>query len=121
MTNGMYAHDFWSAMDKLISDSEIIIDRPKGSRHPRFSHIEYPLDYGYLKGTSSMDNSGIDLWRGSLRTPVLDAIIVTVDLMKRDSEIKLLLGMTDEEKQTALAFHNEGIYMKGILISRGEH
>ena len=31
--------EFWLALDKLIADSEIIIDRPKGSQHPRYDFI----------------------------------------------------------------------------------
>ena len=39
---------FWSAIDSLIAQSEIAIDRPKGTKHPRFDFI-YPVSYGYLK------------------------------------------------------------------------
>lgn len=42
----------------------------------------------------------------------------TVDLMKRDSEIKLLIGLSDEEKQLVSEFHNDSIYMKGIIVNR---
>ena len=112
------AHDFWTALDTLLADSLIVIDRPKGSHHPRFGNIIYPLDYGYLKDTSSMDGAGIDVWRGSKTDPYPDAVIVTVDLMKRDSEIKLLIGLTDEEKKIVLDFHNSSVYMKGIIINR---
>ncbi len=111
---------FWDAIDQLLQSSEVIIDRPRGSCHPRYPHCVYPLDYGYLKGTSSMDGSGIDLWRGSADIQKVDAIICTVDLVKRDSEIKLLLGCTDEEKSAVLEFHNDSEYMKDILISREE-
>lgn len=116
--NQPYTDEFWKAVDKLVAESEIIIDRPKGSCHPRYPHIVYPLDYGYLRGTSSMDKEGIDLWRGSKSESVIDAVIVTVDLLKRDSEIKLLIGLSDKEKAVALDFHNDSEYMKGILISR---
>ena len=85
---------FWQALDALLASSRIVIDRPGGSCHPRFPHCIYPVDYGYLQNTASMDGGGIDLWRGSDPAGRLDAIICTVDLMKRDSEIKLLLGCT---------------------------
>jgi len=109
---------FWQALDKLLADSHIIIDRPKGSRHPRYPDCIYPLDYGYLENTASMDGSGIDIWRGSLPEETPCAIICTVDLLKRDSEIKLLLGCTEAETAAVLAFHNDSEYMKGILIQR---
>lgn len=42
----------------------------------------------------------------------------TVDLMKKDSEIKILIGCTKEEKEIIYEPHNESKYMKGILIER---
>ena len=108
---------FWTAIDTLISESEIAIDRPKGTKHPRFDFI-FPLDYGYLKGTSSMDGGGIDVWLGSLADSMCDAIVCTVDLLKKDSEIKLLIGCTEDEKKIIMRFHNESEYMKGTMIRR---
>ena len=109
---------FWHALDRLMSASEIVIDRPKGSPHPRFPSRIYPLDYGYLAGTASMDGDGIDLWRGSDPAQRLDAVVCTVDLMKRDSEIKLLIGCTEEEKAAVMRWHNDSDMMKAILIER---
>ncbi len=109
--------EFWSAIDTLISDSKIVIDRPKGSHHPKYPHIVYRVDYGYLDGTSSMDGGGIDVWVGSLEK-VANAIICIVDLMKRDSEIKILIGCSEEEKAYIYEFHNGNEFMKGILIER---
>lgn len=111
---------FWKAADELLNTGTIVIDRPKGSVHPRFEQMVYPLDYGYVKGTSSMDGEGIDVWLGSLSEKRLNAIVVTIDLLKRDSEIKLLVGTTPEEAQRILAFHSDSAYMKGILIPREE-
>mgnify|MGYP007110270985 FL=1 len=28
--------EFWNAIDKLVAESEIIIDRPKGTVHPKY-------------------------------------------------------------------------------------
>ena len=108
---------FWEALDKLLRDSEVVIDRPKGTVHPRYADLIYPVDYGYLKDTASMDGAGIDVWVGTDGKRV-DAIICTVDLMKRDSEIKILIGCTEEEKALIYQIHNESEYMKGILVRR---
>ncbi len=113
-----YNKDFWNAIDTLVASGKIIIDRPKGSVHPRFPHVKYAVDYGYLENTASMDGGGIDLWRGSLPEEQVNAIICTVDLMKKDSEIKLLIGCTEEEINTVHEFHNDSEFMKGILIRR---
>lgn len=108
---------FWQAIDKLVDESEIIIDRPVGSAHPRYPHIIYEVGYGYLKNTKSMDGGGIDVWVGSGEKRVV-GIICTVDLLKRDSEIKILIGCDEKESAYIYKFHNDSQYMKGILLRR---
>ncbi len=44
--------DCWTRLDGLVASRDVVIDRPKGTTHPRFPGLVYPLDYGYLKGTS---------------------------------------------------------------------
>ncbi|MBX4266767.1 inorganic pyrophosphatase [Clostridium estertheticum] len=110
--------EFWSMLDDLVSGSEIVIDRPKGSRHPKYPDMLYEVDYGYLKNTSSMDGGGIDIWRGTNEKHEIDGIICIVDLLKKDSEIKILIGCTNNEKETIYRFHNKSEFMKGIFISR---
>ncbi|MDQ2906036.1 MAG: inorganic pyrophosphatase [Chloroflexota bacterium] len=117
----MDTNNFWDALDTLVATSDIIIDRPRGSLHPRYPDVRYPLDYGYLQGTSSGDGAGIDVWIGSLPDRTVEALIRTVDLKKRDTEIKLLLGCTPEKVQPILAFHqrfsNDG-GQSAMLIER---
>ena len=108
---------FWLALDQLVESSEIVIDRPKGSAHPRYPDIIYQLDYGYLKNTASMDGEGIDVWLGTGERKV-DAVMCTVDLVKRDSEIKILIGCTEAEKVYIDEHYNVDATMKGILIRR---
>ena len=98
---------FWSALDRLVASCEIVVDRPRGSAHPRYPDFVYPLDYGYLADTTSPDGCGIDVWLGSLPERTVTAVICNVDLVKRDSEVKLLLGCTPEEAQTILGVHNQ--------------
>jgi inorganic pyrophosphatase len=107
----------WEALDQLISSARLVIDRPKGSVHPRYPSMVYPYDYGYLEGTSAADGAGIDVWVGSLTGRALTALVITVDLVKRDAEIKLLLGCTQPEQDAILALCNDGP-MAGMLIRR---
>ena len=109
--------EFWNALDGLVNNSEIIIDRPKGTSHPKYPDFIYRVDYGYLKDTTSMDGAGIDVWVGSDEKNV-DAIMCIVDLKKKDSEIKILIGCTEEEKEIVYETHNETPFMKGVLIRR---
>ena len=109
--------EFWYHLDRLIAESRIVIDRPKGTRHPLYPELAYPLDYGYLDGTTSGDGAGIDVWLGASGTHDLSAVILTVDAFKRDTEIKLLLGCSEEETQTALACSNND-RMRALLVRR---
>jgi inorganic pyrophosphatase len=97
---------FWDYLEKLVGSSPLIIDRPVGTPHPRYPELVYPLDYGFLEGTVSADGGGIDFWLGASGSRAICGVIMTVDMLKRDIEIKLLLGCTGEEIQMILDFHN---------------
>ena len=83
-----YNTKFWNVLDKLVQQSEIIIDRPKGTPHPSYPDFIYKVDYGYLKDTSSMDGGGIDVWKGTDKDQGIDAIMCTIDLTKRIQKSK---------------------------------
>jgi inorganic pyrophosphatase len=109
--------DFWTAIDALVATSHAVIDRPRGTRHPRLPDFIYPLDYGYLEGTASGDGAGIDIWRGTLPDATATAVVCTVDLQKRDMEVKILLGCTPEEIAAILTIHNDGD-QSALLVTR---
>ena len=113
----MNTPEFWQAVDQLVATSEIVIDRPKGIKHPKVDLI-YPLNYGYLASTRSPDGEGIDVWCGDGGDLACNAIVCTVDLVKRDSEIKLLLGCTDEEIDQIMVVYSQWDTLKGVLIRR---
>jgi len=94
---------FWLRADDLVAGAKLVIDWPKGRvRGGR----PYPMDYGYLEGTSGGDGEGVDVWRGSLPEARVTGAIFTVDVLDRDAEVKLLVACTAEEAETAAAFHN---------------
>ncbi len=113
----MSTPDFWEALEHLVASSEIVIDRPRGSVHPRYPEAIYPLDYGYLKGTRSGDGDGIDCWVGSLPERAVTGVVYTVDTYKRDMEAKILLGCTRDEMQIILATHRTGS-QAAMLVER---
>jgi len=110
---------FWDYLEKLVSSSALVTDRPTGTSHPCYPDLVYPLDYGYLEGTTAADGAGIDVWLGASGSHVLCGVILTVDLLKRDTEIKLLLGCTDKEILTILDFHNTNS-MRAFLVLQPE-
>src|SRR6266498_2306559 len=76
---------FWNEMIELIVTNPIIIERPKGSTHPRYPGEIYPFDYGYLENTTASDGSVTDLWLGSLNQSdeTLTGILCTFDTLTK--------------------------------------
>ena len=99
--------NFWDQMQQLIMTNKIIIDRPKDTPHPRYSDMIYPLDYGYVENTSANDGDGIDIWMGNLKQKELTGILCTFDTVKRDAEIKLLIGCTEDDVQVIRNFNGK--------------
>lgn len=110
---------FWQKLDTLLLSSECRIDRPKGSRHFKYANLVYPVDYGYLADTTGSDQSPIDVFKGSKNTFKVQAVVVSADILKRDCEVKLLVGCSEEEVLAIMQFLNQTEFQKAILIRRG--
>jgi inorganic pyrophosphatase len=106
---------FWKLIDQLIENHALIIDRPKGSAHPRYPDHIYPLDYGYLEGTNAADGDGMDVWVGSLTEKRVQGLACTIDMVKRDMEIKLLVDTTEVEMQIIIQFLNGEVFQCLLL------
>lgn len=92
---------FFEALEKLIEENGIMIERQKGTPHPRFPDFIYAVDYGYIKSTTSQDGNGIDIFVGTSNNGVVGCLC-TVDLLKKDSEIKVLYNCNQEEIDKAV-------------------
>lgn len=119
LLEGMVDDSYWGHLDRLVSKSRIIVDNPQGTHDGGSDTVVYPVDYGYLEGTSSMDGEGIDVFVGSDPGDMIDAIICTIDLVKRESEIKVLIGCTEEEKRSLLRLYESFSPMRPLLVRRG--
>ena len=97
---------FWQELTQLIGNNKIILDRPKGAAHPRYPDLIYPFDYGYLENTTAGDGDGIDIWVGSRNDKMLTGILCTFDKVKRDAEIKLLIGCALEDVHIIQRFND---------------
>lgn len=114
----MINRDFWEGLEALLRSSELHIDRPRGSRHPRWPEVVYPFDYGELLGTMGGDGQGIDVCLGEGDRRRLDGVLLTVDPGKRDAEIKLLLGYAAEEGQRVAWWYREVLGLPCLLVPR---
>ena len=98
---------FWNEFIQLIKNNKIIIDRPKGKPHPRYPDMIYPFDYGFLENTSAGDGDGIDVWMGTMKQMELTGILCTFDTFKRDAEIKVLIGCSQDDIQIIREFNDQ--------------
>lgn len=110
---------FWQKLDTLYLSSKLVIDRPKNTCHYKYSNLVYPVDYGYLCDTTGSDQAPIDVFRGSLKSNLVQALVVSADILKKDCEVKLLIGCNEEEEHEILVFLNQTEFQKAVLIHRG--
>ena len=108
---------FWQKLDTLYLSSDLVIDRPKGTCHPMYSNLVYPVDYGHLKDL--MDSEHIACYKGTKFVSGVDALVVCADILNKDIEVKLLVGCTEKEEEDILSFLNQTDFQKSIIIRRG--
>ncbi len=110
---------FWQKLDTLYLANDLVLDKPKGTVHKRFSNLVYPVDYGFFREVVDTDEEHIRVFKGSEKTSSVDAIVVCVDILKKDIEVKLLVGCNQEEELNILAFLNQTDFQKAVILRRG--
>ena len=101
------AGDFWGDLDRLVHQHRVVVDRAANSAHPASPQHIYPLDYGYLEGTRSGDGEGVDVWVGTMPAREVVGVVCTVDGLKCEVEVKLLLGCSPAEIATVQVFFSQ--------------
>ncbi|MDR1466872.1 MAG: hypothetical protein LBI55_00385 [Oscillospiraceae bacterium] len=114
----MILENFWLLLDNFLENHRIVIDRPRGTPHPKYKNSKYPVDYGYIKGTIAADGDEIDLFVGKLKSKKTTGFLCSIDLSKKTCEIKILFSCSPKEKEDARAFFNETGFISCILIDR---
>ena len=70
------------AVDYLNQKIDIIIDRPLGSKHPKYNFI-YLLNYGYVPETISGDDEELDAYLLGVFEPVKNYTGKVIAVIKR--------------------------------------
>jgi len=110
----------WQVLEARIARDGIAIDRPKGSRHPRFPDRVYPLDYGYIRRTTASDGDGVDVFVGSAGGQAITGLLATFDEAKADAEVKVLYDCTAAEIEQVTAWLGQMVAVTG-LARAGDH
>ena len=84
----------------------VTVDRPMGSRHPRYPDLYYPINYGYISGTVAADGEEIDAYILGMDEPTdqFTGRVIAVIHRRNDVEYKLVVapdGMTFSESRIA--------------------
>ena len=80
------------SLDFLGKAVEVVMDRPMGSRHPRYG-FAYPVNYGYVPGTRSADGEELDAYVLGVDRPLASFRGVCIAVTKRldDDDDKLVV------------------------------
>ncbi|EYB66733.1 inorganic pyrophosphatase-like protein [Deinococcus phoenicis] len=99
----------------------VVVDRPLGSRHPRWPDLVYPVNYGELPGTVGGDGHPIDAYLLGWDRPVREArgVVTAVIVREDDAEDKLVVGRpgahwTDAEIMKAVSFQEQYFQARAV-------
>ena len=117
--NSLYSFDMKSvslSLAKLYLGKkvEVIIDRPIGSKHPKYSFV-YEANYGYIPDTKAPDGEELDAYVLGVETPIESFMGKCVAIIHRlnDDDDKLVVvpklneNMGDEEIRSATHFQEQ--------------
>lgn len=108
----------WNRWENLILSEGILLDRPRKTPHPQYPDIIYPMDYGFIRNTTSSDGAEVDVFVGTGEKHLI-GLIVTCDYRRGDQEIKFLWRCLPSEVYLAHGFINfDRSKLKGRLILR---
>jgi inorganic pyrophosphatase len=109
---------FWQKIDTLYLSSDLTINQPKGSTHHVYTNLVYPVDYGYLSDSNSDEK--ISIYKGSQASGSVDAVVVCADILKKDIDVKLLVGCSEKEQLKILEFLDQTDFQKAVIMRRGK-
>jgi len=119
----MMTKDLQSYLGQIV---RIVIDRPLGSRHPRDPELWYPLNYGYVPGTTSGAGAPIDAYLLGVYAPVAEAEGRVIAVIRRadDVEDKLVVaspgaGYTADQIAALVAFQ-ERFFASRVILAHPE-
>ncbi|MBE7002913.1 MAG: inorganic pyrophosphatase [Ruminococcaceae bacterium] len=97
------------------------VDRPLGSRHPRFPDTVYPVNYGYVEGIAAPDGAEQDAYVLGTDAPIAEfsGVVIAVYARSDDVEDKWIVSLdgrdyNDEEILEKIRFQEQ--YYHGRLF-----
>ncbi len=104
-------------LNKIVN---VIIDRPLGSKHPKYGFV-YPVNYGFIPNTISGDNEEIDAYILGVNSPIksFKGKVIAIIHRLNDDDDKLIVtyennNYTNEEIKNLTHFQEK--WFKSIII-----
>ena len=88
---------------------DVVIDRPMGSAHPDYSDIVYPINYGYVPGTTAPDGHPIDAYVLGAEYPLkhCSAEVIAIVRRRNDVEDKLVVALSGDWSEDSIRASTE--------------
>lgn len=106
-------------LNKMVT---VIIDRPMGSRHPKYKKLYYVQNYGYIPNTKAPDGDELDAYVLDVFEPIKKSIGRCIAIIHRinDDDDKLVVVpdgffYTDEQIVALTEFQEKPLF-KSIII-----
>lgn len=110
---------FWQKIDTLYLSGDFKLAHKKGEKHPKNKSLVFPLDYGYVISLNGEQEESVGVYKGT-KNKKIEAVVVCADIIKKSLEVKILVGLTEEEEESLLRFLNATDVMKTIIIRRSK-
>lgn len=109
--------DYQNIIGKIVF---VEIDRPLGSRHPKYSNIIYPINYGYVKDIIGGDGEEQDVYLLGVDEPVkhFRAQVIAVFHRYNDDEDKWIaapIGSDFSDEYILEKIHFQEQFFQGEL------
>lgn len=110
---------FWTKIDTLYSSGDFKLLHSKGTIYNQAPNIAFPCDYGVVQTLENGKEIPMEVFKGTSSKKV-DAVALCVNILTKKFEVKVLVGLSDEEIEEVLHFLNCTDFQKSVLIKRGK-
>ena len=66
----------------------VIVDRPLGTYHPKYTDLYYPVNYGYIEGTIAPDGEEQDAYVLGIYEPVKEFLGKVIAIIHRINDVE---------------------------------
>lgn len=77
----------------------VIVDRPKGGRHPEYPEMIYPINYGYIEGIMAADGEEQDAYILGVDEPISEFVGRVIAVIHRADDVEDKWVVADEKSR----------------------